>query len=95
MKYIDSVTVDGNVYEINQVTTVDKCCGFQSKFTVDIDGKTYHLTSVVDSDVLDALKFASCLDKNVSDTETFVRNELKQVLSAEIVRDISNIINNT
>jgi len=91
MTYIDSVEVDGNVYKINQVTTVDKCYGFQTRFTVDIDGKIYRLTSVVDSDVLDAFKFASCLAKNVSDTDTFVRNELKHVLSIEIARDISDI----
>lgn len=93
MKYIESVEVDGNVYEINQVTTVDKCYGFQTRFTVDIDEKMYHLTSVVDSDVLDAFKFASGLAKDVSDIETFVRNELKHVLSIEIARDISDITN--
>jgi hypothetical protein len=92
MKYIESVKVDGNVYEINQVTAVDKYYGFQTRFTVNIDEKTYDLRSVVDSDVLDAFKFASCFDKNVSDVESFVRNELQYVLSVEIARDISNII---
>lgn len=92
MKYIDSVEVYGDVYEIRQVTTVDKFYGFQTKFTVDINGKTHNLKALVNTDVLEALKFASYITKDISDNEIFVRNELQQILSVEISSEIINIL---